>query len=380
MLAGWVVALAIADGIVVLLVQGVPVYLAARMPRLDPGGTSPLGPPPARVSVIVAARDEEADIGACLDGLLAQTYPALEIIVVDGGSTDRTVEIARQRGPRVLVLEEPPLPAGWVGKNWGCHTGAAAATGSMLLFTDADVRYHPDAVRATLDWAEREHADLTTLAPRIEMVGFWEKLVLPFYTQAVLTYFRAPRMNDDRSHAAMANGQYLLITREAYDRIGGHDRVRGVVLEDVQMARELRQRGGRLRIAWAPELLSTRMYRNRREMFEGLLKNVHDTRFSAARQLLFLAGLVGLYWLPLLVLPVGLLSANVLLIGFGAVLYFALFAKHVLFTAGVRGSAAYGLLFPVAVGYYVVLVTCSLVRGLARRPLEWKGRRYPLEV
>lgn len=380
MLAEWVVALAIAGGVVVLLLQGAPVYLAARMPRLDPTGTAALGPSPPQVSVIVAARNEEADLGACLDGLLAQTYPALEIIVVDGGSTDRTVEIARQRGPRVRVLEEPPLPAGWVGKNWGCHTGAAAATGSLLLFTDADVRYHPDAVRATVEWAQHEHADLATLAPRIEMVGFWEKLILPFYTQAVLTYFRAPRINDDRSRAAMANGQYFLITRAAYDRIGGHDRVRGVVLEDVQLARELRRTGGRLRIAWAPELLSTRMYRNRREMFEGLLKNVHDTRFSAPRQLLFLVGLIGLYWLPLLVLPVGLVSSNLLLIGFGAFLYFALFAKHVLFTAGVRGSAAYGLLFPVAVGFYVVLVATSLVRGLARRPLEWKGRRYPLDV
>lgn len=379
MLAAWIEVFAVVGGVVVLLVQGMPIYLAARMPRLDPGEASSPGPP-VRVSVIVAARNEEADIGACLDGLLAQTYPDLEIIVVDGGSTDGTVAAARQRGPRVRVLEEPPLPAGWVGKNWGCHVGARAATGSLFLFTDADVRYHPDAVRATVAWAEREHADLATLAPRIEMVGFWEKLILPFYTQVVLTYFRAPRMNTDRSHAAMANGQYFLITRAAYERIGGHDRVRGVVLEDVELARALRQDGGRLRIAWAPELVTTRMYRDRQEMFEGLLKNVHDTSFSAARQLWFLVGLVGLFWLPLAVLPLGLLSSDLALTALGAFLYVALFGKHVAFTAGVRGSAAYGLLFPVAVGFYVVLVTTSLVRGLSRRPLEWKGRRYPLEV
>lgn len=377
MLAGWVVVLALVGGVVVLLVQGAPIYLAARMPRLDPGDEAVREPSP-RVSVIVAARNEELDLGACLDGLLAQTYPNLEIIVVDGGSTDRTGAIARARGPRVRVLEEPPLPDGWVGKNWGCRVGAAAATGAFLLFTDADVRYHPDAVRATLAWAEREGADLATLAPRLEMVGFWEKVILPFYTQAVLTYFRAPRINRDGSRAAMANGQYYLITRAAYDRVGGHDSVRGVVLEDVQLARELRRAGGRLRIAWAPELVTTRMYRDRHEMFEGLLKNVHDTRFSAGRQFAFLAGLVGLYWAPLLILPIGLLASNALLTVFGAFLYFALFAKHALFAAGIRGSAAYGLLFPVAVGFYVVLVATSLVRGVAGRPVEWKGRRYPL--
>lgn len=377
MLAAWVVVLALAGGVVVLLLQGVPIYLAALMPRLDPGDGTLLAPPP-RVSVIVAARNEEVDLGPCLDGLLEQSYPSLEIIVVDGASTDRTVEIARARGPRVRVLEEPPLPDGWVGKNWGCHVGASAASGAYLLFTDADVRYHPDAVRATVAWAQRERADLATLAPRIEMVGFWEKLVLPFYTQAVLSYFRAPRMNRDGSRAALANGQYFLITRDAYDRIGGHMSVRDVVLEDVQLARELRDRGGRLRIAWAPELLTTRMYRDRHEMFEGLLKNVHDTRFSAGRQALFLAGLVGLYWLPLLVLPLGVLATNPILIVFGSFLYVALFAKHVLFTAGIRGSAVYGLLFPVTVGFYVVLVVTSLARGLAKRPVEWKGRRYPL--
>lgn len=379
MLAEWLEALALAGGVLVLLVQGVPVYLAARMPRLDPG--APTLPHPApRISVIVAARNEEADLGACLDGLLGQTYPDLEIIVVDGGSTDRTVEVARARGPRVRVLAEPPLPDGWVGKNWGCHVGAAAASGSYLLFTDADVRYHPDAVRATLAWALEERADLATLAPRIEMVGFWEKLVLPFYTQAVLTYFRAPRVNRDGSRAAMANGQYFLISRAAYDRVGGHERVRGVVLEDVQIARELRHAGGRLRIAWAPQLLTTRMYRDRHEMFEGLLKNVHDTRFSAGRQVAFLAGLIGLYWVPLLVLPLGLISADPLVIVWGAVLSLALFAKHAAFAVGVRGSAGYGLLFPLAVGFYVVLVSTSLVRGLARRPLEWKGRRYRLDA
>ncbi|MCI4363767.1 MAG: glycosyltransferase [Thermoplasmata archaeon] len=361
----------------VLVVQGVAIYLAAIMPTLGPDAPPPRATP--RVSAVVAARNEEADLGACLDSLLAQEYPDLEIIVVDGGSTDGTREIVRARGSRVRLLEEPPLPAGWVGKNWACANGARAATGELLLFTDADVRYHPRALVATLGWMEREEADAVTLAPRVETDGFWERVVLPFYTQMVLTYFRAPRMNRPGSRAALLNGQYWLVRRRVYEALGGHASVRGYVLEDIQLARELRERGARLRIAWAPDLLSTRMYRDRREMFEGILKNIHGTRFSALRQVGFLAGLLLFFVVPLALLPAGLLAGSLPLVVAGAVLYISLFGKHIGFALGVRERGAYGALFPLAAGFYLVAVSTSLVRGLAGRPLRWKGRNYPLE-
>jgi chlorobactene glucosyltransferase len=362
-----------------LVFQGIPIYLALAMPRLDP-----LAPGPTtsggRVSAIIAARNEETDLGECLDSVLAQDYADLEVIVVDGGSTDRTREIARSKGPRVRVLEEPPLPEGWVGKNWACHVGAQAATGDWLLFTDADVRYAPSAVRATVAWAENEGAALATLAPRIENVGFWERVVMPFYAQVVLTYFRTPRVNRDTSRAAMANGQYLMIRRSAYAAIGGHAAIRDAVLEDVRLAQELRARHLPMRVAWAPELLTTRMYRDRHEMFEGLLKNVHGVRFSALRQSAFLAALVGFYLLPLAILPYGLWVGSVLLAGVGAVLWIALFGKHAAFAHGLRSPARYGLLYPVAVGFYLVLVTTSIVRGLRGQAVTWKGRAYPLKT
>jgi chlorobactene glucosyltransferase len=242
------------------------------------------------------------------------------------------------------------------------------------------MRYHPRAVSAAVAWAERERADLVSLAPRVETLGFWENVVMPFYVQMVLTYFRAPRTNRTESRAAMANGQFLLIRREAYARIGGHAAVRDLVLEDIALARRARSSGLRMRVAWAPELLSTRMYRNRREMFEGLLKNIHDTHFSAPRQLAFVAGLVVFFALPLAVLPVGLALGSSLIAGVGGFLWAVLFAKHVAFTAGIRDSPVYGLLFPLAVGFYFILLAVSIARGVARRPLHWKGRRYPIRA
>ncbi|MGI0053725.1 MAG: glycosyltransferase [Thermoplasmata archaeon] len=376
MLPAAAVLVLLALAVAVLLVQGLPLLFAYEMPGLDvPAGAPGPGPYP-RISIVVAARDEKEDLPGALDDLLKQDYPELEIIVVDGGSTDGTREVARRRAPRVRLIEEPPLPSGWVGKNWGCHVGSKAATGELILFTDADLRYHPAAVRATFEWMRSEAADLATLAPRLDAVGFWERTVMPFYLQMVLLYFRAPRTNRAGSHAALVNGQFWMTSRAAYDRAGGHEAVRGFVLEDIRIAQRYRRAGLKLRLAWAPELLSTRMYRDRHEMFEGLLKNIHGTEYSAGRQAGLLAALLGLYWLPLALLPFGIATSSIPLIAAGAVLWLAVFGKHVGFARVAIGRGRYGLLFPVAVGFYAALLVASMRGGGAGGSVRWKGREY----
>jgi chlorobactene glucosyltransferase len=376
MLPLWADILLILGAALVLLFQGAAIVLAYAMPVLRP---SPPGPAStSKVSVIIPARNEEEDLPGTLDALLAQDYPNLEILVVDGGSTDGTHAVIEARGPRVRRLEEAPLPAGWVGKNWACASGAAATAGEWILFLDADVRTDPTTIRTVVAWAEAERAAVASIAPTVEMVGFWERVVMPFYIQTILTYFRAPRVNRDTSRTAIANGQFSLYSRSAYERIGGHAAIRSYVLEDIALARRARAAGMRLRFASAPDLARTRMYRNREEMFEGLLKNIHGGEFSAARMVAFFAGLFGLFLLPLALLPLGLLEGSLVLTGVGAFLWLALFAKHVGFAHGVRAPAVYGLLYPVAVGYYLVLVATSLGRGLRGRPIVWKGRSYTL--
>ncbi len=371
----WVVGLLLA-ALAVLLFQGVAVVLAYQMPRLGPPSLPIDGRRP--VSVVIAARNEETDLPGTLDALLAQDGVDLDIVVVDGGSTDGTRAVAAARSPKVRCLAEPPLPDGWVGKNWACATGAAATSGPWILFLDADVRTHPTAVRAVLDWAEREGAALATVGSQIEMVGWWERTVLPFYVQMVLTYFRTPRVNRPDSRTAMANGQFLLVRRAEYDAVGGHAAVRGYVLEDVALAQRFRAAGTTLRVAWAPELVQTRMYRTGPEMTEGLLKNLHGTRYSTARQLGFLAALLGFFWLPLGLLPFGLWVGSWVVAAAGGVVAAAIFAKHVGFARALGVPGYYGLLYPLAVGYYVVLVARSIARGSRARPVAWKGRTYPL--
>jgi chlorobactene glucosyltransferase len=362
----------------VLLYQGLALLFAAQMPRLDASPAPVASATGPTVSVIVAARDEEIDLPATLDSVLAQDCPNLEIVVVDGGSVDGTVGVIDARGPRVRRIDEPPLPAGWVGKNWGCWTGAASTSGEWLLFLDADVVLHPTAIRTALAWAAAERADLATLAPRVEMVGFWERTVLPFYIQMVLTYFRAPHVNRPGSRAAMANGQFWLTPRREYEALGGHAAVRGQIVEDVAIAQRYRGAGKRLRIAWAPTLARTRMYRDRPEMTAGILRTVSGTDYSTARQVGFAVGLVGLFWLPLGLLPFGLLVGSVWLSAWGAFVAFALFGKHIAFARAVGAPALYGLLYPVAVGFYLVLVVRSIARGIRGRDLTWKRRSYPI--
>jgi len=375
----WAVAVLLVLAIAVLLYQGVAILFAYEMPRLDPAASRE-GPSSSipELSVVIAARNEIVDLPQTLDDLLAQDCVPGEIVVVDGGSTDGTAAAIDARFPRVRRIDEPPLPKGWVGKSWGCWTGARATRGKWILFVDADVRMHPATVRTVLEWAEREEADLVSIGSRIEMRSFWERVVLPFYVQMVLVHLRSSRVNRRRSRAAMANGQFLLVRREAYERLGGHEAVRALVLEDVALAERFRNADRSLRFAWAPVLASTRMYRGREGMFDGLLKTVHGTKYSSAVQIGRLAGLIGLFLLPLGLLPLGWVVGSTVLIAMGAVLWIALFGKHIAFARAVGAPAAYGLLYPVSVAYYIAVLAASIGRGGSRRPVYWKGRPYDI--
>lgn len=379
MVALWTAVFLLVLAVAVLVYQGLAILFAYEMPRLDPMASRE-GPPPSfpELSVVIAARNEVVDLPQTLEDLLAQDCVPGEIVVVDGGSTDGTTAVVDAWSPRVRRIDEPPLPKGWVGKSWGCWTGARATRGKWILFMDADVRTHRAAVRTVLEWAQREEADLASIGSRIEMRSFWERAILPFYVQMVLVHLRSSRVNRPRSRAATANGQFLLVRREAYERLGGHESVRAAVLEDVALAERFRNGGRSLRFAWAPDLASTRMYRGREEMFDGLLKTVHGTKYSSTVQIGRLAGLIGLFLLPLGLLPLGWAVGSTALIAMGIVLWVALFGKHVAFARAVGAPAAYGLLYPVSVAYYIAVLAASIGRGGSRRPVYWKGRAYDI--
>jgi len=225
------------------------------------------------VSVIVPARNEEACLGMCLESLVAQTGVGFEIIVVDDGSTDRTRGVA-QSFPGVRVVDPGPLPPGWSGKNNALVAGAKEAQGAWLLFTDADTVHRAGSLASSLAEAQRQKAALLSYSPQQEVHGFWEKAVMPVIFAELASTYRPSEVSDPASIAAAANGQYILISREAYEAVGGHAAVATSLLEDVALARAVKASGRKIFFRYGGDAVRTRMYRSFAQLSEGWTKNL----------------------------------------------------------------------------------------------------------
>ncbi|MGH2447179.1 MAG: glycosyltransferase [Chloroflexota bacterium] len=220
------------------------------------------------VSIIVPARNEEQALPHLLESLGGLDYPDYDVLVVDDGSTDRTAAVTRQAGVDVLRVEGPP--AGWTGKTFACFTGAEATDGRWLLFTDADTVHGPRSLSAGLELARREQAEVVSLLAQQRCRSVWERLLLPY---AYALYFAGARRPNQAGGPGIANGQYILILREAYRRIDGHRAVRGSIVEDVRLARVAQSHGIHVVLARGEDHLDVSMYRDLAHLWEGMGKN-----------------------------------------------------------------------------------------------------------
>jgi chlorobactene glucosyltransferase len=346
-------------------------------------------PPDApRVSVVVPARDEARNIAPCLTSVLASTWPALEVLVVDDHSTDGTGDIARAiaaRDPRVRVLDNPPLPPGWMGKQWACATGAGAARGDILCFVDADTTHAPDLLPRAVHVMRARGSGLLSVAGRQEMASFWERVVQP-QVFAVIAGRYGGTERVSRSRRAIdkiANGQCLLMTRAAYDHVGGHAAVRGVVVEDLKLAQCTHAAGLPVHLVLGEAQLATRMYTSLRELVGGWRKNVfaggrEAMPFGRFGQLLFPFLLLFPALLQLWPLAV-LLAAAAGLVDDPTRVHGALLAvaATLLFWAGIYRHAGlsplWALLYPLGAGTYLTISVQAIARG---QRVEWRGREY----
>jgi chlorobactene glucosyltransferase len=388
------------------LALGAYMVLGLRHPRRLPleaaGGEAPF------VSIVVPARNEARVIRRCVESLADQRYPAFEILVVDDRSRDGTDEIVRtlagERAGTVRLIEGAPLPEGWIGKPWACAQGAGEARGDLLLFTDADTWHHPELLGRAVAGLHEDGAGALTLVGRQELGSFGERLVQPHIFS--LLAFRYPRMDRPverrRWKDAIANGQYILVRSDVYRDVGGHETVRGEVVEDLRIAQELVRRGHRLVVREAEESFSTRMYTSLRELVDGWTKNLAIGARQAVRRggsvavPAFLVLSVGLWILPPTVLLAGALGWLVslpalegtgwpaaLTVGQGVPPAAVAWAAAACLLSVAAWSAVYrrfavsrgyGLLYPAAAAVVWFIALRSWLRGTRR--IEWKGRRY----
>jgi chlorobactene glucosyltransferase len=359
------------------------VRLADRRPNLS--DIAPVEGP--LVTVVIPARNESETIDAVVRSILASSYGAFELLVVDDRSTDDTaaiVERLAERNPRVRLVRGEPLPAGWYGKPWACAQGARAGVGGLLLFTDADTRHEPELLGRAVGALGHERADLVTVAPHQRCVTFWERLVMPQIWLLLGLRYRPREVNRARRERdVIANGQFILTTREAYDAVGTHAVVRHEVAEDLALAQAYLRQGRRIHFAFAERLMETRMYQSLTQLVEGWSKNIYlggrrsFPQEPARRALVpvMLVAAIGFWLLPPLVLLTGTLGA-----GIGGLAQPALVAAGLsmlfwgLISYGMRIPVTYGLLYPLGALMALYIILRSTWRG--ERRVEWRGRVY----
>jgi hypothetical protein len=365
-----------------LLALGVPRYGARwRLPAPVPGAPPPAGP---RVSVCVPARDEAANIGACVRAVLASDYPDLELIVVDDRSSDGTSDAARAAAagdPRFHLTAGSEPPAGWSGKAWACARAAGEASGALLLFVDADVRVHPGAISALVRARAAEGLGLLSLFGRWQLVSFWERALIPTVGWFIRGAVDLDRVNKPGAEEAFANGQLILLTREAYESVDGHGAVKDQILDDVRLAAAVKRRGHATGLRVAPWAFEVRLYRSLSEILNGYTKNLYEGmgRRPALGMGAVLFVLVGTL-APYLGLAGGLVGRAALGWSVPATGWLAwmaaICALQLLFRARVEAfdgrSPGIAWVHPVS----NLLLVWILIRSMGRVEVEWKGRRF----
>ncbi len=333
------------------------------------------------VSAIVPCRNEVGDIRNCIDSLLAQDYPLLEIVVADGNSEDGTWDILQSYGDRIRAIREGERPHGWTGKNWGAYLGYGASGGEILLFVDGDMVLSREAVSVSVRSMLHEGADMLSLGPKMVMKGFWEKLMLPLFAQFILLLYRPPLMNRDRGRSAMANGQFMMMKRASYEKCGTHEAIRGKVVEDVNLARLFRRNSMKIRFFWASNYLATRMYKRFGELWEGIVRDIQGEVGRNYRT--HLAGMLYLaftFYFPFFMLYFSVIEWNPPLFVLALASLAFVLLRMLILQVGMGSPKYMALLFPLSVGVYLAMSMCAFLRAATGQNVLWKDRNYSMNM
>jgi cellulose synthase/poly-beta-1,6-N-acetylglucosamine synthase-like glycosyltransferase len=339
------------------------------------------------LSVIIPARNEDKVLRGCLATLVNQSELTFElgaqweIIVVNDDSSDGTRSIAAivaSENPGVTLLDAPPLNPGdgSTGKSAACWIGARIARGKRLLFTDADTLHEPGNLSRSLHEAEKYKAALLSYSPRQIVTGFWQRTVMPLVFSELASVYPMKQVNDPGRKLAAANGQFLLVEREAYFAVGGHEVLGATVLEDVALARNIKDDGRTIRFRYAPDALVTRMYRTTAEMMEGWSKNL-ALLFPRPIYLALWRVLDVLLFFGLPVLALGMDSLQPWQRGVIWLIWLRTLWRFYTRVTRSHFSASDVIVSILGVPLFIYLLVRSVMDHRVKKSVRWKGRTYP---
>ena len=378
-IAGWFLGLVWLSRVIEAAI-GMPKVADVSRPQWNKHPVSPRGDP--FVSIIVPARNEEADIEQTLNQLLALDYSNYEIIVVDDRSTDRTGEImdrvaaSPDAKSRVKVIHVEELPPGWLGKTRAMWEAGKLAKGDWLLFTDADVLFKPGSVRRALAYAEAEPADHVVLFPRMIMKHPGERMMIAFFQSLFAFGHRPWKVADPKTDDHIGVGAFNLVRRSAYEAVGTFQRLRMEVLDDMKLGKVVKKAGFAQRNIFGADLISIRWAQGAMGVVNNLTKNFFAVlSFQWPRAL---ASCVALAFLNLMPFVGIVLAHGWAKSGYGLAL-FSMFAIYYGMSDKSDIPPYYFVLHPVSTALFLYTVLRSMALTLGRGGVIWRGTFYPLE-
>ncbi|MDV2683653.1 glycosyltransferase family 2 protein [Alkalihalophilus lindianensis] len=332
------------------------------------------------ISVIVAARNEEKSISSSITSQLNQTYPNLEWVVVNDRSTDSTgdlIDAFVKKDQRVNAVHIKELEPGWLGKNHALYKGFLRANGDYLLFTDADIIYHPDTIEKAISYSLQHKLDHLTLAPNMNVKRFWPKAFISFFLFG-FSFFKRPWMaNVDKSNSAIGIGAFNLVRRSAYEAVGTHLAIKERPDDDLMLGVLLKQNGFKQRMATALEHLEVEWYSTLREAFIGLEKNtVAGLYYRYSMVLLAISGVFVTHVLPFITIFQSeginrfLSLAAIVLIG---LVYVQTVQKM---TKGALKSLP---VLPITALLFIYCISRAACLTFIRGGIIWRGTFYPMK-
>lgn len=364
---------------VLLLGPGLPRIL--KMTRLTPNYSFKKRNEWPKVSIVVAACNEEKTIESGIHSLVELDYPNLEIVVVNDRSTDQTREIVEKlakQDKRVKLLNITELPERWLGKNYAMYQGAKKASGEWILFTDADIVFHSEILKISIDYVLSKDLDHLTMAPTFITSSMLIKGMVMMTTFNFFVFYRPQFAGDKKSKSSMGLGAFNLVKKSVYEQIGTYQIIRHCVDDDIQLGRQIKRRGFSQDFALGFQLMKVEWYKSFKELRRGIEKNaLPPLRYRILPMILAMIFLFCFYFFPFLGLVISEAAAE-------RMLFSTIIVIMMLYIAFLDRFSRQGLVVSFFFPLYILLFFSVIGTGIfhiwKRKGINWRGTVYSLNM